>query len=463
MDARFSDQACNEEELPPLFDNSGSLQVYRVDDTGKCPISQFEHGNFFTGDCYIVSYKHTEEEKDAYFFYCWIGSFSTQEDQAAAFELVTKDASIQGGKAVQGYIFEGQEPPEFIGLFQKFFLLKGGLSSGYQRRIRDESLTDDAYNEDGVALFHVEGTGPHNNKAVQLSLDVRDLNSCSCYILHAGGTLYVWNGNHSTSVKQEVAMKLAESFKQGSAPESLKEGSEPSEFWDALGGKKFCSSNSQVNQISNDPRLFACSILDGKLEAAEIFNYTQSDLLSEDVMLLDAHTEVFVWVGANADAKEKQQAFQMAQKYVQQRAALEGLPETVSQYILTEGNEPFFFTKHFKKWDKIKTSGQGNSFQKRIALLLGEQFQKPNKNEAMTASSSSKDVERKDSSQPGEYIPYERLKVDSDDPAAGVDPEKRESYLSPDEFMELFGMDSEQFYELPKWKQEKHKKTLNLF
>ncbi|KAH7439329.1 hypothetical protein KP509_04G056400 [Ceratopteris richardii] len=81
----------------------------------------------------------------------------------------------------------------------------------------------------------------------------------------------------------------------------------------------------------------------------------------------------------------------------------------------------------------------------------------------MTASSSSKDVERKDSSQPGEYIPYERLKVDSDDPAAGVDPEKRESYLSPDEFMELFGMDSEQFYELPKWKQEKHKKTLNLF
>ena len=45
----------------------------------------------------------------------------------------------------------------------------------------------------------------------------------------------------------------------------------------------------------------------------EVHTFDQDDLLSEDVMILDTYTEIFAWVGQNADPNEKQQAFDIAQ------------------------------------------------------------------------------------------------------------------------------------------------------
>ncbi|KAK3266388.1 hypothetical protein CYMTET_24994 [Cymbomonas tetramitiformis] len=46
---------------------------------------------------------------------------------------------------------------------------------------------------------------------------------------------------------------------------------------------------------------------------------------------------------------------------------------------------------------------------------------------------------------------------------AGVDPAKREAYLSDQEFHSVFGMLKEEFYKLPKWKQAQPKKNTGLF
>lgn len=43
----------------------------------------------------------------------------------------------------------------------------------------------------------------------------------------------------------------------------------------------------------------------------EIYNFTQDDLLTEDILILDTHAEVFVWVGQCVDLKEKQNAFEI--------------------------------------------------------------------------------------------------------------------------------------------------------
>ncbi|XP_059429312.1 villin-4-like [Corylus avellana] len=59
--------------------------------------------------------------------------------------------------------------------------------------------------------------------------------------------------------------------------------------------------------------------------------------------------------------------------------------------------------------------------------------------------------------------PYERLKVISSDPVAGIDVTKREAYLSDEEFLEKFGMTKRAFYGLPKWRQNKLKMSLDLF
>lgn len=49
------------------------------------------------------------------------------------------------------------------------------------------------------------------------------------------------------------------------------------------------------------------------LQVTEIFNFSQDDLLTEDMMVLDTHGEVFVWMGQCVDAKEKQKAFEIGQ------------------------------------------------------------------------------------------------------------------------------------------------------
>lgn len=44
-----------------------------------------------------------------------------------------------------------------------------------------------------------------------------------------------------------------------------------------------------------------------------MFNYSQDDMLTEDMLLLDSHAEVFVWIGHSVDPNEKQKAFDIGQ------------------------------------------------------------------------------------------------------------------------------------------------------
>ncbi|PWA86451.1 villin headpiece, Villin/Gelsolin, ADF-H/Gelsolin-like domain protein [Artemisia annua] len=102
----------------------------------------------------------------------------------------------------------------------------------------------------------------------------------------------------------------------------------------------------------------------------EIYNFSQDDLLTEDILILDTHLEVFVWVGQSVDSKEKQTAFDIGQKYIELASTLDGLSPTVPLYRVSEGNEPNFFTTFFS-WDSAKANAHGNSFQKKILLMFG--------------------------------------------------------------------------------------------
>ncbi|KAL8136714.1 hypothetical protein V2J09_002715, partial [Rumex salicifolius] len=121
-----------------------------------------------------------------------------------------------------------------------------------------------------------------------------------------------------------------------------KEGTENSTFWAALGGKQNYASKKE----SQNPRSSFVLV-------EEIYNFTQDDLLTEDTLILDTHAEVFVWVGHTVDPKEKQKAFEMGEKYIALAASLEGLPQQVPLYKITEGNELCFFTTYFS-WDSAK-------------------------------------------------------------------------------------------------------------
>ncbi len=41
------------------------------------------------------------------------------------------------------------------------------------------------------------------------------------------------------------------------------------------------------------------------LEVTEIYNFTQDDLMTEDIFILDCYSEIFVWVGQQVDSKSR--------------------------------------------------------------------------------------------------------------------------------------------------------------
>ncbi|XP_024975337.1 villin-3-like [Cynara cardunculus var. scolymus] len=539
------------EEVPPLLEGNGKLEVWSIDGGAKNPIASEDIGKFYSGDCYIVLYTYHSREKKEDFYLCyWIGKDSTEEDQQTAAKLSTSMFNSLKGRPVLGRIYQDKEPPQLIAIFQPMVVFKGGLSSGYKNSIADKGVDDETYSPDSPAVIRIVGTAVHNNKALHVDTASTSLNSYECFVVQTGSHVYIWQGNQSTFEQQQWAVKIAEYLKPGIAVKYQKEGTESASFWLPLGGKQNFKSTKVSLETFRDPHLFAFSLIQGKFEIEEVYNFDQDDLLPEDILILDTHAEVFVWVGQAVDSKEKKSAFDLGQKYIEWAGSLDGLSPRVPLYKVTEGNEPCFFTTYFA-WEPAKSLIHGNAFEKKVVMLFGAGHAAAEGNQgggptqrasamaalnsafkpggggkgpgspkgpsqgsqrraAVAALSSVLTDEKKKSAEPSpvgspeapeaeaeaaeeasEPAPeaieddsepkvaieedengiltsqstftYEQVRVKSENPVPGIDLKRREAYLSVEEFESVLGMSREEFYQLPKWKQDNTKKKVDLF
>jgi len=65
-----------------------------------------------------------------------------------------------------------------------------------------------------------------------------------------------------------------------------------------------------------EPRLFQCSNASGYFFVSEIFNFSQDDMINDDIMLLDAYQTVYVWIGNKSNKFEKAGATRSAEQYI---------------------------------------------------------------------------------------------------------------------------------------------------
>ncbi|KAG1364135.1 villin-3 [Cocos nucifera] len=304
-----------EEEPQPYIDCTGNLQVWRVNGKEKTLIPSSDQSKFYTGDCYIFQYTYCGEDEEEYLIGTWFGKKGIEEERSAAISLASKMVESLKLQAVQARFYEGKEPVQFFSIFQSFILYKGGLSSGYKKYVTENAVTDETYSEDGIALFRVQGSGPDNMQAIQVDPVASSLNSSYCYILHSGNTVFTWSGSLTTTVDQELLERQLDLIK-----------------------------------------------------LMEIFNFTQDDLMTEDIFILDCHTDIFVWVGRQVDSKSRSQALSIGEKFLELDFLLENLSQETPVYIVTEGSEPPFFTRFFN-WDSAKSVMHGNSFQRKLAVV----------------------------------------------------------------------------------------------
>ncbi|KAM7473514.1 hypothetical protein LguiB_020757 [Lonicera macranthoides] len=345
-----------EEEPKPHIDCTGNLQVWRVNGEGKTLLSANDQSKLYSGDCYIFQYSYSGEEKEEYLIGSWFGKQSVEEDRSSATKQASKLVESMKFLPAQAHIYEGNEPVLFFSIFQSLVIFKGGLSDGYKKYIAENELPDDTYTEDGIALFRVQGTGPENMQAIQLEPVASSLNSSYCYILHNDSLVFTWFGNLTTSDDQELVERQLDLIKPNMQTRPQKEGSESEQFWELLGEKCEYSGQKIARDAESDPHLFSCTFSKGgDLKVTEIYNFSQDDLMTEDIFIIDSHSEIFIWVGQQVDSQNKKNALTIGEKFLEHDFLLEKLSPKTPIYVVMEGSEPSFFTRFFS-WDSAKSS-----------------------------------------------------------------------------------------------------------
>ncbi|CAK8564110.1 unnamed protein product [Lathyrus sativus] len=361
------------EEPQAFIDCTGHLQVWRVNGQEKKLLAAADQSKFYSGDCFIFQYSYPGEDREEYLIGTWIGKDSVEEERASAHTLASKMVESMKFLPSMARIYEGSETIQFNSILQSFIVFKGGLGDAYKNYIAEKEIPDETYREDGVALFRIQGSGPDNMQAIQVDPVASSLNSSYFYILHSESVVFTWSGNLTTSDDHELVERMLDLIKPDVQGKPQKEGAESEQFWELLGGKTEYPSQKIVREAENDPHLFSCNFSQGKDQflvssVMEIHNFSQDDLMTEDIFILDCHSEIFVWVGQQVEPKSRMQAIPIGEKFLERDFLLEKISRYTPIYFVMEGSEPSFFTRFFK-WDSAKSSMLGNSFQRKLAIM----------------------------------------------------------------------------------------------
>ncbi|XP_068458880.1 scinderin like b isoform X2 [Clinocottus analis] len=318
-------------------DGKGKVQIWRVEGE-RVPVDPSAYGHFYGGDCYLILYSYRLGGREQHIIYTWQGLKCTQDELAASAFLTVKLDDSMGGSPVQVRVTQGQEPAHLMSLFQGKPMI---IHSGGTSRKGGQSQSGSS------RLFHIRQSSSRATRAVEVEVCASSLNTNDVFVLKTPNALYVWRGVGASDEEMEAAKHVV-GFLGGSATH-VSEGSEPGDFWAALGGKKDYQTSKSLQNMVKAPRLFGCSNKTGKLSVEEVpGDFTQADLATDDVMLLDTWDQVFLWVGKEANAEEKTGAPKIAKDYVDSDpSGRRGLPITT----IKQGAEPPTFTGWFQAWD----------------------------------------------------------------------------------------------------------------
>lgn len=433
-----------------MVDNgNGKVEVWRVENLELVSVEYRWHGFFYGGDCYLVLYTYEVNRKPHYILYIWQGRHATVDELAAsAYQAVEVDQQFNG-EPVQVRVTMGKEPRHFLAIFKgKLVIFEGGTS----RKGGSES-------EPPVRLFQIRGTDSSNTKAVEVPAFAASLNSNDVFLLKAQTEHYLWYGKGSSGDEREMAKQLAAMICDG-FQETVAEGQEPTEFWELLGGKSEYASEKRLQQEVPDhpPRLFECSNKTGRFTVIEITDFTQDDLSESDVMLLDTWDQVFLWIGNEANDKERKEALTTAQEYLQTHPS--GRETDTPILIIKQGFEPPTFTGWFMAWDPHRWS-EGKSYEQ-LKKELGDADNIVRITADLNGASLSPRPGTLSSHDYPTY-PLDVLLACQDELPENVDPAKKENHLSEQDFVRVFGMTREEYAALPTWKQLLLKKEKGLF
>ncbi|CAD7699891.1 unnamed protein product [Ostreobium quekettii] len=405
------------------------------------------YGEFYSGHSYVVQYTFKSGSRHTVYF--WLGRDSSVTDQGVAATNAAKMA--EGISEVTGEasaskenkeswttvrVPQHKEPGHFCRIFKSSVIVHSGKFSEDEKEIT------------GPELYRVRSTTRHNLHAVQVRVSAQCLDSRNSFVVVDGEGATLWHGKASSGrerdTAQNVAMRLASTTRR-----EITEGEEDEAFWSLIGGQRSHATGSLLPPKGCNVRLFQIDEVrtsGSGSHVEEIFNFVQEDLCDDDVMMLDACTKVFLWVGRNAKAGRKPAASEVAAKYIKVKSKIQGSDAGTPVEFVDAGHEPPDFTCHFWTWDRAE-----------------EPLQHVGGMEAAEEKASTSAVHGGDQGQPHLKKVVSYVSLQTMGPSDGVDPNAKEDHLSDEQFVDLFKQTREEFRALPPWRRKMLKKQVGLF
>jgi hypothetical protein len=174
-----------------------SVKVWRVE---KGDLVEMPEGfsEFTRGDAYLVDAGMK--------LYCWIGSESSVDEKfLSSVSAVLLDQSRGGGEADIDTVDEGEEPPAFRNLFERFRIVEGDQAASILKKPSPTTFANKMYRVAGETFEEVE--------LARIPLTKDNLDPGNCYIIETLDTIFLWIGKESSAKEKFKANVVARKFK----------------------------------------------------------------------------------------------------------------------------------------------------------------------------------------------------------------------------------------------------------
>lgn len=323
------------------------IRIWRIEkfQVKKWPREQY--GKFYAGDSYIVmrTYKKTPDAKKlSYDIHFWLGKECTQDEQGtAAYKTVELDDFLDQ-EPVQHREVQDHESDMFMSYWKPpMQIMQGGIESGFNH-VKPKEYKP--------RLFQMKGR--KNVRVSEVKLSAASLNHGDVFVLDNGLMIYQWNGNASHPNERRKGQEIITAIREerhGKAKSSVQEdGDEEAEFWNILGGSASdvlsADAGGEDKKIAKTTILFHLSDASGSMQFKKVAEsgLKKSMLQSDDVMILDLGTDVYVWIGNGANKAERKSGMKYAMEYLKKNNRPDWVPITQ----VSEGKENAVFMGVFK-------------------------------------------------------------------------------------------------------------------
>ncbi|KAJ6441401.1 actin-binding protein Fragmin [Purpureocillium lavendulum] len=325
---------------------AAGLRVWRIEDFQVVAWPEARYGEFYDGDSYIVLYSYklggsntdnsgSETKKLGHDIFFWLGAHTTQDEAGtAAYKTVELDEFLHGA-ATQHREVQGAPSDEFLALFPRVSIRKGGVRSGFRH------VEEQAPKEPIRTLLRVLKPGAAATVVVhEVDPTWESLDDGDVFVLDTGDKIWVWQGKgcspmekakaaqvvHDMTLAKHVDVEVvAQAESRSRRVVALLGGTD--ENAPSTGGFKRprpVAAAGATSRSSSSPsrprRLFRLSDASGQLSFDLVKDGGRigaADLDGDDVFLLDdAGRAVWVWEGRGASSQERARWLAVAQAYI---------------------------------------------------------------------------------------------------------------------------------------------------